>query len=436
MVRRQPRQVDRPGRLAEQVDRRTEPARAEPRATRSRARRPRADRRRARLAAHAAPARAHVLRRGRLPRQPRRAAPRRGARARGLHVAGAGLLPRPPGDRRPLRRLASRACGSGSSRSTRVGILFAYLLGRRLAGRSAGLLVAGADRGRADAAAARRADLRRPARDGARAREPLARASRRRSLAAGAVFAAAVLGEAERGDGGADARRPARARGRRGGGRCSTRRPARRALVARARARLRPRPRRDLGRRVLYHFDTTRASKGLGGCAPARELLRHEPAHAVPLVHRSRACSRRCSQWRRVWPLWLWPARARAVRAHVPAAARQPPDPAPVRVRGPDRGRARARRASGSTGGARGRDRGRRVAVLLAGGWVQQLHRVDLDRVAENPALVAAAAELERLTAPGRPRRRRPADRRRSSPTAACRRSSSTRRTAASSRAR
>ena len=124
--------------------------------------------------------------------------------------------------------------------------------------------------------------------------------------------------------------------------------------------------------------------------------------------------------WRRVWPLWLWPACAVAfvltyqpLRDNhlilIPYAFAVPVAVALGLV---------AQRLTG----ARSWPRSRVAVAALGVGWLQQLHRVDLFREPENPALVAAAAGSSALTAPGRPRRRRPADRRRSSPTAACRR--------------
>jgi 4-amino-4-deoxy-L-arabinose transferase-like glycosyltransferase len=102
--------------------------------------------------------------------------------------------------------------------------------------------------------------------------------------------------------------------------------------------------------------------------------------------------------WRRVWPFWLWgilaavfvlryqPLRdnhllvlpyAFAVPAGLSlglAARRLPPRLlVPAVVAG---------------------------ALVFAAGWVQQLHRVRLDKLPEDPRLIAAAAQLDRLTRP------------------------------------
>ena len=103
--------------------------------------------------------------------------------------------------------------------------------------------------------------------------------------------------------------------------------------------------------------------------------------------------------WRRVWPLWLWAlfASVFVLRYHplrdnhllvLPYAFAIP--------------------AGVSLGLVAQRFRPRVLAVVLAAGavvlaagWVQQLHRVRLDRQPEDPRLVAAAAKLDQLTRPG-----------------------------------
>jgi len=103
--------------------------------------------------------------------------------------------------------------------------------------------------------------------------------------------------------------------------------------------------------------------------------------------------------WRRVWPLWLW-----AVFASVFVLRYQPLRDNHLLVLP----YAFAVPAGVSLGLAAQRLRPRVLAVtiaamalVLAAGWVQQLHRVRLDRQPEDPSLVAAAARLERLTRPG-----------------------------------
>jgi 4-amino-4-deoxy-L-arabinose transferase-like glycosyltransferase len=102
--------------------------------------------------------------------------------------------------------------------------------------------------------------------------------------------------------------------------------------------------------------------------------------------------------WRRVWPFWLWSAlasifvlRYQPLRDNhllvLPYAFA-----APVGISlglAAQRLRPRVLAAALAAG-----------AVVLAAGWVQQLHRVRLDRQPEDPALIAAAAQLDRLTRP------------------------------------
>ena len=103
--------------------------------------------------------------------------------------------------------------------------------------------------------------------------------------------------------------------------------------------------------------------------------------------------------WRRVWPLWLW-----ALFASVFVLRYQPLHDNHLLVLP----YAFAVPAGVSLGLAAQRLRPRTLAValaaaalVLAAGWVQQLHRVRLDRQPEDPTLVAAAAKLEQLTRPG-----------------------------------
>ena len=103
--------------------------------------------------------------------------------------------------------------------------------------------------------------------------------------------------------------------------------------------------------------------------------------------------------WRRVWPLWLW-----AVFASIFVLEYQPLRDNQVLVLP----YAFALPAGVSLGLAARRLPVRLLAVAFAGaaavlaaGWVQQLHRVRLDRRPEDPALVAAAAKLAKLTPEG-----------------------------------
>jgi ALG3 protein len=102
--------------------------------------------------------------------------------------------------------------------------------------------------------------------------------------------------------------------------------------------------------------------------------------------------------WRRVWSFWLW-----ALLASVFVLRYQPlrdnhllvlpyAFAVPVGLSlGLAARRLRQRLLAVAVAGG---------AVVLAAGWVQQLHRVRLDRLPENPALIAAAQRLERLTRP------------------------------------
>jgi hypothetical protein len=102
--------------------------------------------------------------------------------------------------------------------------------------------------------------------------------------------------------------------------------------------------------------------------------------------------------WRRVWPLWLW-----ALLASVFILRYQPLHDNHLLVLP----YAFAVPAGVTFGLVSQRLRPRvlavalaAVALVLAAGWVQQLHRVRLDRTPEDPALVALAARLDQVTTP------------------------------------
>jgi 4-amino-4-deoxy-L-arabinose transferase-like glycosyltransferase len=102
--------------------------------------------------------------------------------------------------------------------------------------------------------------------------------------------------------------------------------------------------------------------------------------------------------WRRVWPFWLW-----AILASVFVLRYQPLRDNQLLVLP----YAFAVPAGISLGLAVQRLRPRLLGVALAAaalvfaaGWIQQLHRVRLDKEPENPVLIAAAARLEQLTRP------------------------------------
>ena len=100
-------------------------------------------------------------------------------------------------------------------------------------------------------------------------------AAMRRSYAAGAVFAAAVLVKLSAVDGGADAARAARARAQRRGRRLVEAAAGAAVLVA-VLAILYARDLRGIWDGAFgYHLDTTGDQRPLGA-PPARELLRHE----------------------------------------------------------------------------------------------------------------------------------------------------------------
>ena len=102
--------------------------------------------------------------------------------------------------------------------------------------------------------------------------------------------------------------------------------------------------------------------------------------------------------WRRVWFLWLWPVCAVAfvltyqpLRDNhlilIPYAFAVPVAVALGLVAERLHGRALVAACAA-------------VVAVLGVGWLQQLHRVDLFREPEDPALVEAAARLEALTRP------------------------------------
>jgi 4-amino-4-deoxy-L-arabinose transferase-like glycosyltransferase len=102
--------------------------------------------------------------------------------------------------------------------------------------------------------------------------------------------------------------------------------------------------------------------------------------------------------WRRVWPYWLW-----ALLAAVFILRYQPLRDNQLLVLP----YAFALPAGLSLGLVAQRLRPRLLAVaivagalVLAAGWIQQLHRVRLDREPEDPTLIAAAARLDQLTRP------------------------------------
>jgi len=102
--------------------------------------------------------------------------------------------------------------------------------------------------------------------------------------------------------------------------------------------------------------------------------------------------------WRRVWPLWLW-----ALLASVFILRYQPLHDNHLLVLP----YAFAVPAGVTFGLVSQRLRPRVLAValaagalVLAAGWVQQLHRVRLDLTPEDPALVALAARLDHVTTP------------------------------------
>jgi 4-amino-4-deoxy-L-arabinose transferase-like glycosyltransferase len=103
--------------------------------------------------------------------------------------------------------------------------------------------------------------------------------------------------------------------------------------------------------------------------------------------------------WRRVWPYWAW-----ALLASVFVLRYQPLRDNTLLVLP----YAFAVPAGLSLGLAARRLTARVLAaavaagaLVLAAGWVQQLHRVRLDKLPEDPRLITAAARLDELTTPG-----------------------------------
>ncbi len=146
-----------------------------------------------------------------------------------------------------------------------------------------------------------------------------------------------------------------------------------------------------------YHLDTT-AVNGLSGRHQLTNFF-DTSLHTVFLWFTIAGLAASVVVWRRVWPLWLWPAFAvlfiltyQPLRDNhlilIPYAFS-----VPIAVAlGLVAQRLRRRALVAAVG----------VAVAaLAAGWVQQLHRVDLFREPEDPTLIAAAAKLESLTRPG-----------------------------------
>lgn len=157
--------------------------------------------------------------------------------------------------------------------------------------------------------------------------------------------------------------------------------------------------RRDLGGiwsgAVSYHLDSRRITGLIGRHEFAGFFARTTPFLWVSVA----ALALFPFVWRRVWPLWLW-----ALFASVFVLRYQPlrdnhllvlpyAFAAPVGV---------------SLGLALQRLRPRVLAVVLVAGalvlgagWVQQLRAVRADRRPEDPILVAAAAKLAQVTSPG-----------------------------------
>ena len=396
VVRGQPRQMDRPGRLAEPLALGSADG-----ASRNRGRLA------AELAALALIVAAHVwlltrllhtrtvLRRGRLPREPRRAAPRGGARPRGLHLAGARLLRGAAGDRLTSPACRSRRPGWRDRRIDAVGDrLRLPARAGRLGGPARRPARGGADRGRPDAAASSAGGSTPTRRDGARAGRALAGATRR-SFAAGAVFAAAVSVKLSAVTAAPTLRRAARARAAPAAAAAHAAAGAATVVAVLALVFV-----RDLRGIWDGAFALPRRRGGHRGARNGAHQLAN--LCVTSLTRRSSGYRRRARRvgavWRRVWPLWLWPA-ATCVRAPVPAAAGQPPDPGAVRVRGRRASRSGSRRPG--CRGARSVVAAACVVLVLGAGWTQQLHRADEAREPETPALVAAAARLEQLTRPG-----------------------------------
>jgi hypothetical protein len=158
---------------------------------------------------------------------------------------------------------------------------------------------------------------------------------------------------------------------------------------------------RDLGAlwsdAVSYHVDA-RAIGGLPNSQTYLDYFVHgSTTPFIWLVGLGAVAS--LLEWRKLWPLWLWPACAtifmleqRPLRPNhvlvmpyafaVPTAValglalrRLPPRTVPVAVA--------------------------TLGILLAVGWAQQLRRTAIGRASQDPGLIAAAGQLERVTRPG-----------------------------------
>jgi len=147
---------------------------------------------------------------------------------------------------------------------------------------------------------------------------------------------------------------------------------------------------------VGYHLDTT-AVDGLSGRHQLSNFF-DTSGHTMFLWFTVAGIAASVVVWRRVWFLWLWPVCAVAfvltyqpLRDNhlilIPYAFAVPVAVALGLVAERLHGRALAAAVA--------------VAVAALGvGWLQQLHRVDLFREPENPSLVEAAQRLESLTRP------------------------------------
>jgi 4-amino-4-deoxy-L-arabinose transferase-like glycosyltransferase len=277
--------------------------------------------------------------------------------------------------------------------TTASGALFAYLLGRRLGGPLGGLLAAGllagapllplvAGRIFADPTAM------------ALVLAALWLASIRRGAAAGAVFAFAVLVKLS-----AVTAAPALVA-------LLALEPPRRRILLRAAAgaaalvgALAIAYARDLGDiwegAVSYHVGG-RDIDGLGGADEFAAFWDYTTPYLWLVVAGIVATVR---TWRRVWPLWLWPPVAtlfvltfQPLRDNhlvlLPYAFAVPPavSLALAARRLPERLLVPAVAVT---------------AVALVLGWDQQRNRVRDEQMPESPALLAAAAKLERVTSPG-----------------------------------
>jgi hypothetical protein len=274
-----------------------------------------------------------------------------------------------------------------------LAVVFAYLLGRRLAGTAGGLACAGM------IAVAPKL----PSFGGRIYADPAAMmlviaalwlASTRRSLPAGAVLAAAVLVKFD----------------------ALTALPTFLLLLGMPRRRLRAAGEALAGAAVLggivaivfasdlgsiwadsvsYHWDSSDITGLIG-----RHEFKNFFAPTTPFTWLTAAAILLTPlAWRRLWFLWLW-----ALFASIFVLEYQPlrdnhvlmlpyafAIPAGVSL-GLAAQRLQLRFLAVAAAAA---------AVVLAAGWVQQLHRVRLDRTPEDPRLVAAAAKLARLAPPG-----------------------------------